>query len=444
MTPHERRWLLAAVAGSAGLRLAAAGIAILLRHDPTIFHVPDSARYLALGRAIAEHGAYALDGRPELFRLPGFPVLVAIATMLGAPTGGTIVIHALLGAVTTWLCFVAGRAIGGVRVGLWAATLEAIEPGQWAWSAMLVTEPLCTTFVIASVAAALRYLATGRWQWLALATIAAAAAAYERFVAYLLPAALVLAMVWIVAPRASAARRARLWRHAAGAAMLAAALLGAWHLRNGLETGYWGFSMQLERAAFFMGEGTVNARQSGSSYTDTVQAMPGHDPSSSLTPAPASSADVMRRRGLGRMLEHPFVFASSYAAGIATTLLHPGTAVVMRPFTTNVWDTGPASAAQMLTLGQWDRAVAVLAAKGTAYWLITIPLVLLNLAYLAMFVIGARRHWSSAGVRLACVLVVYFVVLSGGPDGDSRRRVPFVPVVCVIAATLLSPKTNKS
>ena len=111
-------------------------------------------------------------------------------------------------ALTSWLCFVCGRAIGGVRVGLWAATLEAIEPGQWAWSAMLVTEPLCTAFVIASVAAALRYLATERWRWLAVATIAAAAAAYERFVAYLMPAALLLAIVWIAAPHASVARRA--------------------------------------------------------------------------------------------------------------------------------------------------------------------------------------------------------------------------------------------
>jgi hypothetical protein len=98
----------------------------------------------------------------------------------------------------------------------------------------------------------------------------------------------------------------------------------------------------------------------------------------------------------------------------------------------------------MLTLGRWDRAIAVLAAKGTVYWLITIPLALFNLAYLAMFLAGARAHWSSPGVRLACFLVLYFVLLSGGPDGDSRRRVPFVPVVCVVAATILSPKTNKS
>lgn len=444
MTARERRWLIAAVAGSAGLRLAIAGAAMLLRHDPAIFHVPDSARYLALGRAIAEHGAYALDGRPELFRLPGFPLLIAIATALGAPTGGTIVLHALLGAVTTWLCFVAARAIGGVRVGLWAATLEAIEPGQWAWSAMIVTEPLCTTFVIASVAATLRYLATARWRWLALAMVAAAAAAYERFVAYLLPAAILLAVVWIAWRHADLTRRASIWRHAAAAALLAATVLGVWHLRNGLETGYWGFSMQLERAAFFMGEGTVNARQSGSSYTDAVWAMPGRDPSSTLTSTPSSSADVMRRQGFGRMLEHPFVFASSYAAGIATTVLHPGGAVVMRPFATNVWDTGPASAAQMLTLGRWDRAITILAAKDTAYWLITIPLALFNLAYLATFLAGARTHWASPGVRLACFLVLYFVLLSGGPDGDSRRRVPFVPVVCVVAATISSPKTNKS
>lgn len=443
MTPRERRWLVAAVTASLAIRLALAAAAYAVGQDPAAFHVPDSARYLALGRELAERGTFSLDGQPELFRLPGFPLLVAGATAAGFPTAGTIVLHALIGAATTWICFLAGREVAGVRTGLWAAALHAIEPTQWASSSLVMTETLFAALVAGCFASAVRYLATMRPGWLIAATVTGAAAAYVRFIGYLLPAALLLPVSSILWRSPAGRDLGGLRRHVAAAAVVAVATLSTWHVRNGVETGYWGFSVQLERAAYFMGGGTVAARQTGASYIDTVRTMPGSGLAARATGEDAVSppADVMRRDGLARMVEHPVLFASTYAAGIGTSLLHPGTATVMRPFgEIGRWDgTGPA-AAQMVTLGRWDHARAILAQKGAAYWLLTVPLVLANLFYLTTFAMGARRNWHLPAVRLACALVAYFVIFSGGPDGDSRRRAPFMPIVCVVAATALATR----
>lgn len=442
MTSRERRWLLAALVASLGIRLAVAGTAYLIRQDPAAFHVPDSARYLALARSMVDHGTFALDGRPEIYRLPGFPTLVAVATVAGAPTAGTLLIHAVLGVVITWLCFVAGRDIAGPRAGLWAATLHAIEPGQWAWSNIVATETLFAVFVIACFVAAARYLAETERRWLLVAVGAAAGAAYVRFIGYLLPAVLLLTVWslgrWTAAPRT----RQRVWRDVSIAALVAVSILGTWQVRNGLTADYWGFSIQLERAFFLMGGGTIDARQSGRSYTDTVRTLSLEHSASDASSQSSLSADAMRQDGIARVRAHPFMFASSYIGGIGTTLLHPGTAAVLRPFhAVNEWDDGRPSATQMITLGRWDQARAALAAKSPLYWLLTIPLMLINVCYLTACVTGAWKRWSHPAVRLACALMTYFVVFSGGPDGDSRRRVPLIPLMCVVAAAMGGWKT---
>lgn len=433
MTSHEHAWLATVITASLAIRLLVAGSAFIVRQDASAFHVPDTARYLALGRSLVERGSYTYDDQPETFRLPGFPLLVGAATLTGAPTGGTLIIHALLGALTTWLCFIAGRQVGGARVGLWAATLYAIEPGQWAWSTMIASETLFTALTAGCLAAAVLYLRNERLMYLLLATAAACGAAYVRFIGYLLPAVLLVSVF-------SLGRRAgnRVpFREVSIAALLAIGLLSVWHVRNGMTTGYWGFSVQLERAIFFMGRGTIDARESATSYADAIRKMPGNWRTAGDAPPPPPTG-TMRRDGLASVLEHPFTFASSYAAGVGTMLLHPGTAVVMRPFrSTHTWDGGQPSASQMLTLGLWERARGILEQKGLLYWLLTVPLGLFNLLYLLAASVGGWKHRRDPAIKLACVLLLYFAAFSGGPDADSRRRVPMVPILSVLAATAL-------
>ena len=167
-----------------------------IRADPGAFHVPDTGRYLHLAGALVETHQFTFNGEAELYRPPGFPLLLAPGVAAGWPT-----------------------AAAGVA--------------------------------------------------------AAALSAYVRLIGYLLPFALVLFTLMFASTRQTRRPGRAIRAHAAFAIVLAAVVLGSWHVRNYLAAGYAGFSMQVERAAYLVGGGTVAARQAGRSYNESVSALGG-------------------------------------------------------------------------------------------------------------------------------------------------------------------------
>jgi hypothetical protein len=431
MTTAERRWLVAAIGFSVGVRLLLLGLVHGVRGVPEAFQTSDSARYLALGAALAGFDGFRLGDQPELLRLPGFPLLVAAGSWLGHPTYATIVFHALLGGLTTWLCFIWARAASGVRAGLAGAWLYALEPGQWTWSTLLLTETLFTCLLALSGCAAARYLSGRSRRALLAATAAAAACAYVRLVGYPLPFVVAGACA-ILAARAGWPK-AIVWRDALSALALGALLLGAWHVRNGVQTGYWGFSTQVERAAFIVGRG-VGESKMHDSYTATAIELRRELEAQAHRPT-AEVAAEMRRSGVARMREAPLAFLATYGAGLGATLVHPGSGAVLRLFRDADEDFRP-SVTQMLTLGRWDEAWRMAALRGWIYWAVTGVLFGITMCYAGLFALGAWRGRRSPPVLLAGALALGILALSGGPDGDSRRRAPLVPIMCVAASAL--------
>jgi hypothetical protein len=63
----------------------------------------------------------------------------------------------------------------------------------------------------------------------------------------------------------------------------------------------------------------------------------------------------------------------------------------------------------------------------------------ITIALLALAAAGAWRHLGSPPVRLWCAVARALLLLSGGPDGDARRRAPLVPIFALLAASLVRP-----
>jgi 4-amino-4-deoxy-L-arabinose transferase-like glycosyltransferase len=435
MSRRERAWLLGAVGVTIAVRLALFAIVVFVRQDAAAFHTSDSARYLELGASLGRFDGFGTGGSPELFRLPGFPLLVAVAGWAGDPTWWTIALHALIGAITTLIAFAWGRAVAGVRAGLFAAWLYACEPGQWVWSTFVLTETLFTALFATAICFATHYLQTRRRAALFAAVAAGSAAAYVRLIGYVVPPMLVLACAMLAFRAGSRGTRGAAWRDAAMAATLAVALLGVWHVRNGLAAGYWGFSIQTERAAYLLGGGVVEARHAGS-YSEARRALQ-QEMAAEPGRSAAATAAAMRERGLELVAESPLAFLSTYAAGIVTTAFHPGSGAFMRLLVPSDAD-GTASVAQMLTLGRWQAAREKARAKSLGYWVLAVPLFAVTLVYVALFCAGAWAGRTSPPVVLACLVAAVMLAASGGPDGDSRRRAPLVPLMCVVGASLLA------
>jgi 4-amino-4-deoxy-L-arabinose transferase-like glycosyltransferase len=414
-------------------------VVLVVRRDATALHTSDTAKYLELGASLARFDGFATGNGLELFRLPGFPVLIAAASWLGHPTYATIALHALLGALTTWLCFVWAKEAGGVRAGVAGAWLYALEPGQWTWSTLVLSETLFTSLLALSGCAAARYLATRRRPALLLAVAAAGACAYVRLVGYPLP--FITVAICLVLGWRAGWPKSPLWRDAAAGLALGGALLGAWHVRNGVQTGYWGFSTQLERAAFIVGRGVGESR-TRESYTATVLELRREVEGQAHRPAGDVAAE-MRRSGLARIREAPVAFLATYGAGIGATLVHPGSGAVLRLFRDADEDDRP-SVTQMLTLGRWGEAWRMATLRGGIYWSVTAAMFVVTLIYVGLFVLGAWWGRRSPAILLAGALALGILALSGGPDGDSRRRAPLVPIMCVAAtAVLLRPASTR-
>lgn len=435
MTPTDRRWLLMAIGISLVARIAIVVAAAIVNGGPDGFYVPDSHQYEHLARAIVE-GKYATAGRPELYRPPGYPALLAIGVALGTPTALTLALQVMLGVVTTVACFAMGRAAGGGRLGACAAVLYACEPGQWIHGAFILSETLFTSCLALALAAAIRYLQTPERRWIVATALLTGAAAYVRPIGYVLPAVLLLALASLEARRP---RRPHWWRDYALAVVAVVALVGAWHVRNGVTAGYWGFSQQFERAAYFSAGASAWDRSDPLTPVARRRALDDEADRAADRTRPQERADFMWTAAAHRVVQHLPGFLLTYSSGIAATALHPGGGTAVRlfggiPAGADRTD----SATRLLVYGQWSAARETLAAKGVVYWGVTILLGATTLIYIVLFARGLLRHWRRPVVQLAGVVTIVLLLLSGGPDADSRRRVPVVPAMCLVAAMAIA------
>jgi hypothetical protein len=103
---------------------------------PNVFRVDDSATYIAGAQSRAARGEF-LDGqsKPEIFRTPGYPSVLAPFMALEAPDSAIVamnIVFAVLIVIVTWR--IARQLFGDDRVAGICALIVAIEPTMMLWS----------------------------------------------------------------------------------------------------------------------------------------------------------------------------------------------------------------------------------------------------------------------------------------------------------------------
>ena len=183
---------------------------------------PDSEDYEKLGCSLASGGDYESDYalwgcRPEFFRTPGYPALLAgpqylatrwrpwsvlsessrrspssqswtailksiISQSRSSPAALKIVVsfQVLLDLHLVLLTFLLGRALAGHGVGLMGALLQAFSPLAAAASCRILSDSIFAFMLIAAVVLLLRHFRTGGWWPLLSAALIMGAACYVR------------------------------------------------------------------------------------------------------------------------------------------------------------------------------------------------------------------------------------------------------------------------
>lgn len=433
--------ILIVLAVACGLRVLTPLVAFATARPGPLFHEPDTAGYLRAAEQLANTGRFATADGPEIVRTPGYPLLLAFGVLAERVDAVTIGLQIVLSCISVWLVYRLGLLLDGRRAGLAAAWLLACEPLSVLYASKLLSETLFTTLLTLSLFFAARYHRELRWFDLLGAAVAIAAAAYVRPIAYYLPPW--LAAVWLVSLYRRAESRWRLAKQLGVFLLVSMGLMGLWQWRNLRLAGYPGFSAIADVNLYYYQAVPVLAELEGvptEQFFDYQRELGFHDRAAWLRRHPeARDWSEARRYALLRaearrvLRAHPLIAMRLHLSGVVHTLCDSGR---------NAWvhffrllpDEEPADAGGLRSPS--ERLMAAL--RNKPFVLAIHAALALTLAiYLGLALAGLAR-----GVRqcnpwtlLLVAELAYFLILSGGPAGYHRFRLPIEPILCLLAGS---------
>ena len=188
----------------------AIGVAVLLRlvwivialsrRGIEAFLVPDSWAYIEFAMVFVLRGEFAdMPGTPQIFRTPGYPLLLTPGYLIGHPLAYALILSVLLtAAIVAAVFLIASRLFGNPRIAGWCALIVGLEPTMLAWSLRVMPETLLTLCLVLFAHFALRAVDEPRARWILPAAAALCAAAYVKPVIW--PLVVVACVASVIAP----------------------------------------------------------------------------------------------------------------------------------------------------------------------------------------------------------------------------------------------------
>ena len=432
---RQRHWLTGVVAAAFVLRLALALPG--LRAPERVLFRPDSATYVQPALALLETGRYTTapaSAEPATLRTPGYPLFLALLFALtGRSLALPVIAFCLLSALTCVPVFQAGRLTGSFRVGLVAAGLYALNLTSLAQAPLYLADTLFAFLAAFGFLFFLRFVIKERLLDLALCVLTAAVAALVKPVTlpWMLPCLFLVAVCpfkpW--------------WKRAVAMGVclfLFALVTGPWMARNAavgaglrLDTNA-GNTLYYHNAAALMSVVTGTAAESfRQQWRQEAEAHFRQHPARFARPAAREQYKLAAARAVIR--RHPLTYLRLH--------LQP---YVLLPDAPTFFELLGITSGGRGTLDVLHRRGLPAAVShyfnGRLGWLL---LLLPLLAVSAVTVLGAvlllavwiRRF----RVYLALVFLAFvgYYVLIPGPVAMPRYQLPALPMMCVMAASVL-------
>lgn len=397
---------------AAATRVLVFGFAV---SSPGRFFTRDAFGYDRLAHHF--HRAYVTARHGALFDLsllrpPGYPAFIAAVHALGGGATAVIVVELVLSVATVGLTYALAAALLDRRVAAAAAFLLAVDPISIAMGSNLTTETLFASLVVPAALAWTLALQRRDWRPAALSGLLVGVSVLVRPISVYLPVVLALLTVLVLRRRGAAV---------AVALLLAAAVpIGAWIARNDATTGVATVStIQGENLLDYRAAGAL-AIDEGISLSEAASRL-----DAQVRPGPNAARTAQRQSSLAwhTLLHHPKGAVVMTIEGLGRVLFGPGRAEVLRLV---------AGRTDTRTFG--DQVLVVCEAA--------ILLLTLALAALGTVILVRRRSRLALVVPLAFAL--YDILLSAGPEGNARLRMPAAPFLAVLAAVGVSSLAARS
>ena len=419
------------------VRMAVPLIVMLTTGDYSLFYSPDTSTYIKPAEELLSHGQFYSKGLPELFRTPGYPLLLIPGILLGNVETVTIALQIILSCLTIYLVFkVALTLFDNARIAAWGAFMCAIDPVSILYASKLLSETLCTFLTILFVYYLLTYFKTESLKALFLSSVLLSASVYVRPAGYFLPIVIVLVLLaWSLKKR-----KAVLFAHALGFLLCSFLIIGLWQERNQRQADYSGFSSVSAYNLYCYQAASVRAIQEGVPYYKMQRSMGCPDKKIYLQNHPEQTSwdrgkiyRSMKREGLEIISREPVTYFLIHVKGMLRTLIDPGVTEYLILFKHYSWSGGLLGQildqGLFVTFKDFARSMPIFFVS-----LLTLTGLYLVVLYcstaLAMFHEDLPHGVST--VVILCILA-YYLLISGGPVGYHRFRLPIMPLVCVFS-----------
>jgi len=390
---------------------------LLAGADERRFYTLDAGGYLELARHLS---AGYLEPRSQLFamglmRTPGYPLFAAAVLKVASSVRALIFVQLVLSVATVWLCHRLGTRLMGPAAGEVAALILSLDPVSAIYANQLQPETLFTALVVGGVLTWVSALDTNAPPAAALSGLLLGLAVLTRPIgAYL---ALVL-LAWGL-------RRLRIRVALAFLAPLTI-LVGGWIVRNDRATGVpmlttiQGINLLEYRAAGAL------ASESGIDVDEARRTL--RVALWSRLPPHANAAEVSRVRthlALEVMSAHPRGVVAGFLDGAWRLLTGSGLTALSRL----LGDDDPES----LDAG-WKRTTAAALAFELA--------VVYGCASWGLLVLTRMGRWTTGALLLG--VIGYFVLISAGPEANTRFRFPAMPFIALLAGIGVSARNRRA
>ena len=402
-----------------------------------VFEAPDTSSYIHCAGELARGKGFTTGGVPEIVRTPGYPLFLLPGLLLGHVTAVTVILQVFVGCLTVWLvCRITLALTGKPGAAVAAGLLMALEPLSVLYCSRLLAETLFTSLLMLFLYLFILSLRERRSGYLFASAFALAAAVYVRPIAYWLP---VLGAIFLVAASwKKRSLRPRSLLKPLSFLGICAVLIGAWQVRNKMETGYGGFSAITDYYLYFYQGAAVVAAETDRSYYAVQREMGYYDmriyiarhPEQEGMP-PARRLAAMGKEGREIILSHPLTFTKIYANGLIRTLLDPGAIDYLKLL--GLYPDGGGLLGEVVDRGIVGT-VKGLAFKRPVIFFSSLLLGIVLLFYLGLALVALlRRARFDAPFAALAVTGLYVLLLSGRANALGRFRDPLMPIICVLA-----------
>jgi len=216
-------------------------------------------------------------------------------------------------------------------------------------------------------------------------------------------------------------------------------LTGLWQVRNGEETGYFGFSALMPIETYFDKAGSVLATQQRISYYEMRERLGFSDERVYFALHPEQKTwstkqrlEYMDRQSRDILLGSPLTYARIHFEGVARIMLDPGAIDYLRLF--GLYPKVGGMLGIVVDAGLPQTIKLLFVKRPLVFWssVLMTPLQLLLLLS-ACLIFYSRWLLSQPQIIAAMGVAAYFVIVSGGPGAVYRYRHPVMPIVCVFA-----------